>query len=221
MPYKLLIGNKNYSSWSLRPWLVLRGFNIPFEEVQLKFDTSEFRRVVAQYSGAGQVPILVDGDTAVWDSLAIVEYLAERHPGLWPQDPTARAMARCFCAEMHAGFRALRSKWPMSVRSDFPLKAEPDVAKDVARIEALWLAARRRARAQGPYLFGAFSIADAYFAPVVFRFRTYGATLHPTCQEYVNTMLLHPAMQSWETAARAETEVVDYDDPSIIYANKS
>jgi glutathione S-transferase len=220
MAYQLLIGNQNYSSWSLRPWLLLKGFDIPFEERLLKFDTVDFKRTVAQYSGAGQVPILIDGDVVVWDSLAIAEYLAERHAGLWPSDATARAMARCFCAEMHAGFRALRNKWPMSVRSDFPLKPDDDIAKDIARIEAIWSAARRRSRAHGPFLFGDFSIADAYFAPVVFRFRTYHANLNEHCRDYMQTMLAHPAMRAWDAAARAEPEVVEYDDPAHLYAKQ-
>jgi glutathione S-transferase len=220
MTYKLLIGNKNYSSWSLRPWLLLKGFNIAFEEIEIKFDTEEFRRKVTQYSPTGQVPALLDGDAVVWDSLAIAEYLAEQHEGMWPKDRFARAAARSFCAEMHSGFSALRSKMPMSVRSDFPLTPEPDVAKNIARIESIWTAARRRAKSEGPYLFGAFSIADAYFAPVVFRFNTYHVALTEVATQYMQTMLAHPAMIEWAAAASAEKEVVEYDDPAYIYAKK-
>ncbi len=220
MTYKLLIGNKNYSSWSLRPWMLLKGFNIAFEEIEVKFDSEEFKRKVTQYSPTGQVPALLDGDAVVWDSLAIAEYLAEAHAGMWPQDRFARAAARSFCAEMHSGFHALRSKMPMSVRSDFSLTPEPEVAKNIGRIEAIWTASRRRAKAEGAYLFGEFSIADAYFAPVVFRFNTYHVALNDVAAQYQQTMLAHPAMLEWAAAARAEKEVVEYDDPAFIYAKK-
>jgi glutathione S-transferase len=222
MTYTLITGNKNYSSWSLRPWLALKAFQLPFQDVAVKFDTEDFKRIVAQYSPAGQVPILIDGDLVVWDSLAIVEYLAEHHPKMWPSESSARAIARSFCAEMHAGFRALRTRMPMCVRRSFPVTPDADVAKDIARIEAMWTAARRRAKQRtdaGPYLFGEFTIVDAYFAPVVFRFRTYGATLNGVCNDYMRAMLAHPAMREWEDGANAETEVVDYDEPEAIYGS--
>jgi glutathione S-transferase len=217
MTYKLIIGNKNYSSWSLRPWMMLKGFNIPFEEQCVKFNSEEFVRVVPAHSPTGLVPILIDGDVIVWDSLAIGEYLAEKHAFMWPGDTTQRAIARCFCAEMHSGFTALRSRMPMNVRRNYPVTPEPAVAKNIARIEAIWTAARRRAKSNGPYLFGAFSIVDAYFAPVVWRFNTYEVKLNPVCQEYMQTMLAHPAMKEWETAARLEAEVEPHEEPEYIY----
>jgi glutathione S-transferase len=217
MTYKLIIGNKNYSSWSLRPWLLLKGFNIPFEEQCIKFNTEEFVKTVTQYSPTGQVPVLIDGDVIVWDSLSIAEYLAEKHAMMWPGDTTQRAIARSFCAEMHAGFRALRSRLPMNVRRNYPVAPEPDVAKDIARIEAIWTAARRRAKSNGPYLFGAFSIVDAYFAPVVWRFNTYDVKVNPVCVEYMQTMLAHPAMKEWEAGAKAEKEIEPHEEPEYLY----
>ena len=217
MAYKLIIGNKNYSSWSLRPWILLKGFNIPFEEQCVKFNTEAFARVVPQFSPTGLVPVLIDGEVIVWDSLAIGEYLAEKHAFMWPGDTTQRAIARAFCAEMHGGFGALRNRMPMNVRRKYPVTPEPEVAKNIARIEAIWTAARRRAKTTGPYLFGAFSLVDAYFAPVVWRFNTYDVKVNPVCEEYMQTMLAHPAMKEWQAGALAETEIEMHDEPETVF----
>jgi glutathione S-transferase len=218
----LVIGNKNYSSWSLRPWLLLRAFNIPFVEEQVWFDTDKFARVIGGRlrSPNARVPVLWQGEQAVWDSLAICEFLAEQTPAMWPANAVARAHARSACAEMHSGFSALRNRMPMNVRRSYPVALEPAVAQDVARITALWAEARSRFRTAGPYLYGAFSVADAYFAPVVFRFNTYAVQLPDALQTYLKTMLAHPALQDWAAAAKAETAVVDHEEPEHIYEAK-
>ncbi|MBL8311825.1 MAG: glutathione S-transferase family protein [Burkholderiales bacterium] len=227
MAYTLLIGNKNYSSWSLRPWLMLHAAGIPFREEQHWFDTPEFAAEISsrKRSPNGRVPVLVDGDVKVWDSLAIAEYLAERHPGLWPVDAVARAHARSACAEMHSSFGALRNWMPMNVRRSYPIAApREDVRKDIERIQALWTEARAKfgaSSSSGPYLYGTFSIADAYFAPVVFRFSTYGVKCSPVVAAYVQTMLAHPSMQQWIAASKAESAVVQHEEPEFLYENKT
>ena len=221
MSYTLLIGNKNYSSWSLRPWLLLRAFGVPFSEERYVFDTPEFAAEISsrKRSPNGKVPVLVDGDIKVWDSLAISEYLAERHPGMWPTDAAARAHARCACAEMHSGFQALRSRMGMNVRRSYPIAVpRDDVQKDIDRIQALWTEARVKFGADGEFLYGKFSVADAYFAPVVFRFNTYAVKCLPVVAEYVETMLAHPSMQQWIADSKAEAEVVEHEEPEHIYA---
>jgi glutathione S-transferase len=221
MSYTLLIGNKNYSSWSLRPWLLMHAFDVPFAEERHVFDTPEFAAEIQsrKRSPNGKVPVLIDGDVPVWDSLAMAEYLAERHPGMWPAGAAARAHARCASAEMHAGFQAVRNWMPMNVRRSYPISVpRDDVQKDIDRLQALWSEARKKFGTDGPYLYGAFSVADAYFAPVVFRFNTYAVTLSPIVAEYVKTMLAHPSMQRWMAGSKAETEVVDHEEPEHIYA---
>lgn len=213
---KLVIGNKNYSSWSLRPWLVLTQAGIPFEEIQLRLFTESFAREIAQYSNAGKVPVLVDGDKVVWDSLAIVEYLAERFPEhrLWPEDPVARAYARSICAEMHAGFAALRSQLPMNLSAMLPGKGwNVAVQRDVDRIVQLWAEARERFGAGGPFLFGDFTIADAFYAPVVCRFATYAVQLPEAAKRYADFILALPSLQRWIVAAREERDFVVPDEP--------
>jgi len=223
MTYHLLIGNKNYSSWSLRPWLLMRAFEIDFVEDRVPLDTPEFAAEVAsgKRSPNGRVPCLTDGDRRVWDSLAIAEYLAERHPGLWPADGSARAHARCACAEMHSGFGALRHWLPMCVRRRYPLATlRADVERDVARITALWTEARTHFAGLspgGPWLYGAFSVADAYFAPVAFRFQTYGVITAGPAAEWMTAILAHPAMQEWAEAAAAEPEVIPHDEPEHVH----
>lgn len=223
MAYTLLIGNKNYSSWSLRPWLLLHAFGIPFTEELHVFETPEFAAEISsrKRSPNARVPVLVDGDVKVWDSLAIAEYLAERHAGLWPTDAVARAHARCACAEMHSGFQALRNWMPMNVRRSYSIAVpREDVQKDIDRIQMLWIEARDKFGAGGPFLYGNFSIADAYFAPVVFRFNTYGVKLNPVVVDYAKAMLAHPSMQQWVADSKAEKEVVDHEEPEHIYATK-
>ena len=203
----LVIGNKNYSSWSLRPWLAMKVAGIPFAEHRIPLYGPGSKDQILVYSPAGKVPCLADGDLRVWDSLSICEYLAEKHPGLWPQDPAARALARSVSAEMHSGFANLRAKMSMNIRKRYPgLGRTPESMADVARIVSLWSDCRARYGKGGPFLFGAFSIADAMYAPVVLRFRTYEVELPADCRAYSDAVLALPAMQDWIAAAMAETE---------------
>ena len=211
MAYRLIIGNKNYSSWSLRPWLLLRHLNLPFEEVWIPFTSAEFKQRVLEYSPAGKVPVLVDGDITVWDSLSIFEYLAECHPALnlWPQAPAERALARSISAEMHSGFMNLRNIMPMNCRKRFPGKGHtPEVLQDIARIISIWQDCRAKHAASGPFLFGHFTIADAMYAPVVLRFRTYAVGLPAESQAYADAILVLSAMQEWLAAAVAEAQTI-------------
>jgi glutathione S-transferase len=206
----LVIGNKNYSSWSLRPWLLLRHAGVPFAEKRIALgDTS--RQEVLRYSPSGKVPALIDGGVTVWESLAICEYLADRHPEkrLWPADPTARALARAVSTEMHAGFARLRTHMSMNCRKRWPDKGRaPGVQEDIDRVAAIWNSCRARFGADGPFLFGGFSIADAMYAPVVLRFETYVVPLDAACRAYADAMLALPALQQWVADGRAETEVL-------------
>lgn len=213
---KLVIANKNYSSWSLRAWLLLREAGIPFEEEMVRFGDARFAERIQQYSPAGRVPVLIDGDLAVWDSLAIAEYVAEKFPEkkLWPEERAARARARSLCAEMHAGFSQLRSRMPMNCEASLPLgRLEIPVQRDVDRMVAMWVDARAKFGAGGPFLFGRFCIADAYFAPIVSRFVTYGIDLPAPARAYVTTMTSLGSMQEWLAAARDEQEFVPSDEP--------
>jgi glutathione S-transferase len=214
--YTLVIGNKNYSSWSLRPWLAMRQAGLPFREVRIPLYTPESKAQIRSYSPSGKVPCLVDGALAVWDSLAICEYLAERHPQakLWPADPYARAVARSISAEMHSGFQNLRSNMSMNCRKRFPgMGRTVEVAGEIERVQRSWGQAREKHGAGGPFLFGAFTIADAMYAPVVLRFRTYAVQLNPVCREYADAILALPAMQQWLADAEAETEVIAAFEP--------
>jgi glutathione S-transferase len=207
----LVIGNKNYSSWSLRPWLVLKQIGIPFSEIRISLYGTEAKEKILSHSPSGKVPVLHDGDITVWDSLAICEYLAERFPQqqLWPAQPSARALARAICAEMHTGFTDLRQHMNMNIRGHFPGKGMTlEVAQDIERIQAIWRDCRARFGDAGPYLFGAFSIADAFFAPVVLRFVTYVPALDEDTQAYMKTLLELQALQEWIAAGRAETETI-------------
>ena len=209
----LVIGNKNYSSWSMRPWLAMKQAGIPFLEHRIALYQPDSRRRVLEHSPSGKLPVLKDGPTTVWDSLAILEYLAEKLPdrGLWPRSAAARARARSASAEMHSGFAALRSRMPMNLRNSYPGRGlTPEVEADIARIAGLWTDCR--ATASGPFLFGEFCIADAMFAPVATRFVTYGVKLPPVCQRYVDTLIALPAMQAWYADARAEREAVEEYD---------
>jgi glutathione S-transferase len=213
MTLKLVIGNKNYSSWSMRPWLALRASNIPFEEVfiSLYTGTADKRRIL-DFSRSGKVPVLVDGDVAVWDSLAIIEYVAERFPEkrLWPEHPAHRAHARAISAEMHSGFAALRNECGMNLhRPVRAIELSDDARANVARIEEIWAECRARYGQSGPFLFGSFGAADAMFAPVVHRFRTYALAVSKETQAYMDTMMTLPAFAEWTKAGLAETIVIE------------
>jgi len=211
---KLVIGNKNYSSWSMRPWIVMKAFSIPFEEVRISLDQPDTSKHIAEYSLAGRVPVLVVGDITVWDSLAICEYLAERFPEkeLWPHDHEARAIARSICAEMHSGFTGLRSAMWMNIRASFPGKGRtPQAQADIGRVTEIWEDCLARSGQHG-FLFGDFSIADAYYAPVVMRFRTYGVWLPPALQAYMNRVIAHPAVAQWMREAVEETDRLEKYD---------
>jgi glutathione S-transferase len=216
MDLTLVIGNKNYSSWSLRPWLVLKQAGIPFREIFISLYTEVSPARIKKYSPSGKVPVLIDGDVTVWESLAIGEYLAEKfpHKHLWPADPAARAMARSAATEMHAGFSALRSHMSMNCRKHLPGKGRtPEVLKDIARITTLWNDCRTRFGKGGGFLFGKFSTADAMYAPVALRFVTYAVELDPVSAAYVQTITTMPAIQQWVADARAETEVIPQFEP--------
>ena len=216
MSVKLVIGNKNYSSWSMRPWILLRQAGIPFEEVQLKFDNDVHVIGIEKYSKAGKVPVLVVDGEPVWDTLAICETVAELHPDkqLWPSDPVARRVARSICAEMHSGFQALRGKMPMNIRGQHPGKGmTPESRKDIDRVVAIWTDCRSRFGGAGSFLFGRFSIPDAFYAPVVMRFVTYAVELPPAAQAYVEAVQALSAVREWVEAARREKEFVQADEP--------
>jgi glutathione S-transferase len=213
---QLVIGNKNYSSWSMRPWVLMREAGIAFEEVQLKFGDDAKPRGIERFQVAGKVPVLIIDGEPVWDTLAICETLAERFPqqALWPAEPVARQVARSICAEMHSGFQALRSGMPMNIRSRHPGKGLNDASRrDIDRIVALWSSCRERFGKAGPLLFGGFSIADAYYAPVVTRFQTYAVELPRAAQAYCDAVLGLGGVRAWMEAARRETEFVQDDEP--------
>jgi glutathione S-transferase len=207
---KLVIGNKNYSSWSMRPWLVMKAFGIPFKEINIPLYQPDSGTQIAEYSASGRVPILIDGEITVWDSLAICEYLTEQFPekAMWPKDVAARATARSMCAEMHSGFTALRSSMWMNIRADFRGKGRTAGSQaDIGRISEIWENCFSQF-GHHHFLFGDFSIADAYFAPVVMRFRTYGVSLAPTLQAYAERVAAHPAVAQWMEEARSETAAI-------------
>jgi glutathione S-transferase len=215
MKIKLIIGNKNYSSWSLRSWLLLREAGIPFEEHRIALDTPKTKREIATFSPAGRVPILKLDDLIVWDTLAIAETVAEQWPekGLWPADRVVRAHARAISAEMHSGFSVLRSCMPMNCRAMGRKVPLPDeLGADIDRVIAIWSECHKGYGDQGGWLFGKFSVADAMFAPVVLRFRTYGINLPESAGYYPQRLLESEALQEWLLAAESETEVIDGDE---------
>lgn len=210
--FTIYIGNKNYSSWSLRPWLALKRTGVAFEEILIPLSEPATRANILRHSPTGKVPALKHGELTVWDSLAICEYLAEIMPAtrLWPADATVRAVARSVSAEMHSGFGALRGHLPMNVRSSFPNRGvTPEVQADINRITALWRDCRKRFGAGGEFLFGEFTIADAMYAPVVSRFRTYRVELDEVAQAYVDAVWALPALQEWATAAGNEPMIIE------------
>ena len=220
---QLYIGNKNYSSWSMRPWVLLRQAGIPFEEVLARFDSfdpdSQFKATIAGISPTGKVPVLVDGDLAIWDTLAIAEYLAETYPEkhLWPQDKAARARARSVCAEMHSGFTALRGACPMNIEAHLPdigaliWRDKPAVRADVQRLVDMWSGLLEQHG--GPMLFGDFSIADAFYAPVCMRLHSYGLPVPEHIQAYVQRVRALPGVKAWIDGALAEQDFRDFEEP--------
>ena len=208
----LVIGNKNYSSWSLRPWMVLRTFGVPFDEVMLQLDTPEFQAEIARWAPNRRVPALHDDALVVWDSLAICEYLNERYLDNrgWPADIAARAHARSAAAEMHSGFTALRSQMPMNMRrTPDAYRGDAAAAKDIARVQQLWRELRERHGAGGEFLCGAFSIVDAMFAPVVSRFLSYGVPMDATAQAFADAIQGLDAWREWRAAGEAEVEYLE------------
>jgi glutathione S-transferase len=215
MSLHLVIGNKNYSSWSFRPWLAMKVAGIAFDETVISLEAEDFKARVMAVSGAGKVPVLIDGETRVWESLAILEYLAERFPAaaLWPKGESARAQARAVAAEMHAGFVSLRRLLPMNVWRPVKVRALDDGSRtDLARIETIWRDCRTRYGAAGPFLFGAFGAADAMYAPVVWRFHTYAVEVSDTARAYMRAMMALPAWREWRDAARREPWVLEHDE---------
>jgi glutathione S-transferase len=207
---ELVIGNKNYSSWSLRPWLAMRAVGLEFSESVIPLDHDDTRSRILARSPAGRVPVLRDGDVIVWESLAICEYIAEANPALWPEDATARAAARAVAAEMHAGFMELRKAMPMNCRrAPAKISTTPEIDADIARVFDIWRDCRTRFGADGDFLFGAFSIADAMFAPVVSRLHVYDVDMDAVCDAYRNAVLNHPAMREWLDGAKAEAWLID------------
>ncbi len=211
----LVIGNKNYSSWSFRPWIAMRQAGLDFSDEVIPLDTRETKTKILAHSGAGRVPVLHHGRLTVWESLAIIEYVAETFPEarIWPRAKAARAMARAVAAEMHAGFAALRNACPMNIRRK-PSRFAVDVAvnADVKRIEALWAACRSAHGKGGQFLFGRFSAADAMYAPVVSRLHVYGFRVSPEARAYMDAMMELAAWRDWESAARAEPWVIAHED---------
>jgi glutathione S-transferase len=215
MTLHLTVGNKNYSSWSLRPWLALKAAGIPFEETVIPLDVPGSKEQLLARSPAGKVPVLQDGAVTVWESLAIIEYAAEKFPdaGLWPADAAARAHARAIASEMHAGFTPLRRQCPMNMwRPVKKLALNDDTAANVARIDAMWADCRARFGSGGPFLFGRFSAADAMYAPVVSRFHTYGIDVSVPSAAYMQAMMALPAWQEWCAAALKEEWVLQADE---------
>jgi glutathione S-transferase len=214
---KLLIGNRNYSTWSLRPWLVLRHFDLPFEDEVLMLAGPGWRETLAERSPTGRVPVLIDGDIVVPETIAIIEYLADTYPekAIWPADRRDRALARAAAAEMHAGFSALRSNAPMNLRASHPGKVDLDaVRRDLHRVEQLW--GEHLNRSGGPFLFGDFTAADAMFAPLATRLRTYALPVSDTAGAYVEAIYGLPAFQEWLSLALKEPWIVDDDEIDVI-----
>ena len=219
---QLVIGNKNYSSWSMRPWVLLRHFGIAFEEIKLRFDFapgSAFYRELARYTPTGKVPALLVDGFAVWDTLAIAETVADLHPGhaVWPREPMQRARARSVCAEMHAGFGALRSACPMNIEASLPdvgarvMAEQAAVRADLERLDAMW--AQQLAASGGPFLFGRFSAADAYYAPVASRIRTYALPVSETARGYIERLWAAPGVSHWVADALVERDFLDFEEP--------
>jgi glutathione S-transferase len=214
---QLIIGNKNYSSWSLRAWLLLTHFKLDFDEIRLALDTPDFATTLAQYSAAGKVPVLRDKGIEIWDSLAICEYVNEQYldGNAWPADVMARAQARSASAEMHSSFMAVRANMPMNCRNSRIVSITADMQKEITRIDQLWTQLRQQFGANGAYLFGDFTIADCMFAPMVSRFHTYQPELSETSLQYVDSLIQLPSMQIWYAQALQEVEVLESEEVGV------
>lgn len=209
----LIIGNKNYSSWSMRPWLALKKAGIDFAEVVIPLDQPDTKSRLLEVSGAGRVPVLRHGDLTIWESIAIIEYIAEIEPGLWPKERGARAYGRSIAAEMHAGFSTLRELMPMNCRAQNRcINSTPALANDITRVEQIWTKARHRFHDGGPWLLGQFSIADAMYAPVVSRFLTYGVTVDVSARNYMKQWQNDPQFADWHNQAAAETWSIPHEE---------
>jgi len=214
----LIIGNKNYSSWSLRPWLIFKEAGIEFEEIVLKLFTDEFEELIGEYSPSKRVPVLKSAEHIIWDSLSIAEFLNDTYPEkqLWPGEPNAKILARTISCEMHSGFFALREKMPMNCRAqNRKVTMDDSLQNDIERVIQIWENSRNKNSALGPWLFGKFSIADAMFSPVAFRFSTYQVKLPEIAQTYCDFLLSRPAMQEWKASAIAEKEVIQAGEVGI------
>lgn len=216
---ELIIGNKNYSSWSLRAWFMLKAFDLPFTETRLALFEADFYASLANYSPAGKVPVLIDNGLTVWDSLAICEYINETHLANkgWPADVADRALARAISCEMHSGFFGLRHELPMNCRAKRAVTLTEAALKDVQRIDAIWTELLQKNSGNGPWLFGAFSIADVMFAPVALRFKSYhcealDSAISPQSRAYIDTVLAHPAIQAWVADAKQESETIEEEE---------
>jgi glutathione S-transferase len=214
---QLVIGNKNYSSWSLRAWLILTKLGIEFQEIRIPLCREGYQAEIRRYSSAGKVPVYLEDDLTIWDSLAIAEYFAEQHPELLPNDTKQRALARSLAAEMHSGFFALRSQMPMNCRAT-NRKVEPtlELADDLKRIQAIWTSCRNQNTQAGSWLFGNFTIVDAMYAPIVFRFNTYGVECEPIIADYISWVLNDPDLKRWDEAAKNETEIIQTVEVGVI-----
>ncbi len=207
---QLVIGNKNYSSWSLRPWLLLKHYELPFEEIAISLFSAGYKEELAKHSPTLKVPVLKDGDITIWDSLAICEYLSEKflQGKAYPVDVEERGLCRSYCNEMHSGFMAIRSEMPMNCRARRSLQISDAAREECKRVDKLFVEARERFAGRGEYLFGDFSIADCMFAPLVMRFTTYGVELSETSQKYLSVMLKNPALAAWINDARNDTKIL-------------
>ncbi|MEH6628325.1 MAG: glutathione S-transferase family protein [Motiliproteus sp.] len=225
---QLIIGNKNYSSWSLRPWLLMKHLNIPFEEIRIPLYTNNYSQKILQYSGAGKVPVLKINGLTIWDTLAISEYLAELEPKLWPSDPQSRSLARSAVAEMHSGFTALRQELPMNCRANQrKLECSEAAIKDIRRIEALWQQCQEQqshssspssspsSSNASPWLFGEFGIIDAFFAPVALRFQGYQLQLQPHSRAYIGTQTHNAHLQQWIRDGQGEAEIIEEEEVGV------
>lgn len=215
---KLIIGNKNYSSWSLRAWLLLSVNEIPFDEVRISLSRENTASEISKHTDAGKVPVLHDNGLRIWDSLAICEYISEQHLGGrgWPADAKSRAEARSYCAEMHSGFFTIREQMPMNCRaSNRSVEITDDLAKEIARMDGIWSELRAKYAPNGPWLFGNFSIADCMFAPVVFRFTTYNVVVSDNSRRYMRSVLEHPKIMLWLEQAKNEIETIDYAEVGL------